>query len=97
MPTTAALEIEKAIRMLMFFSAFIAVAAGNPQAAKVAEVDPMVCIRPTDSDTHSVGTRMRPKKVCKRKSEWSAPESGTSRDQGQDKPATAAGASGNRQ
>jgi hypothetical protein len=81
--------------MLMFFSAFMAVAAANPQAAKPAEADPIVCNRPTDSDTHSVGTRMRPKKVCKRKSEWGALDSGTGRDQ--DKPATATGAGGGRQ
>ncbi len=83
--------------MLMFFSAFMAVAAANPPAAKPAQADPVLCIRPTDSDTHSVGTRMRPKKVCKRKSEWGALDSGASRDQGQDKPATAAGAGGGRQ
>ncbi len=83
--------------MLMFFSVFMAVAAANPQAAKSAEADPVVCVRPTDSDTHSVGTRMRPKKVCKRKSEWGALDSATSRDQNQIKPATAAGASGGRQ
>jgi hypothetical protein len=82
--------------MLMFFSASMAVAAANPQAAKPVQADPIVCIRPTDSDTHSVGTRMRPKKVCKRKSEWGALDSGTGRDQ-QDKPATATGAGGGRQ
>lgn len=54
--------------MLMFFSAFMAVAAAGPQAAKPVEHDPMICTRP--SVEHSVGTRMRPRKVCKRKSEW---------------------------
>jgi hypothetical protein len=83
--------------MLMISSAFMAVAAANPQAAKPAQADPIVCIRPTDSDTHSVGTRMRPKKVCKRKSEWGAVDSGAARDQSQDKPATASGAGGGRQ
>ena len=83
--------------MLMFFSAFMAVAVANPQAAKAVEADPVVCIRPSDFDTHSVGTRMRPKKVCKRKSEWGVLDSGTRRDQNQDKPATAAGAGGGRQ
>jgi len=83
--------------MLMFFSAFMAVAAANPQAAKPAEADPVVCVRPTDSDTHSVGTRMRPKKVCKRKSEWGALDSTTGRDQNQIKPETASGAGGGRQ
>ena len=75
----------------------MAVAAANPQATKVAEADPIVCVRPSDSDTHSVGTRMRPKKVCKRKSEWSVPDAGTSRDQNQDKAATAPIAGGGRQ
>jgi hypothetical protein len=82
--------------MLMFFSAFMAVAAANPQATKVAEADPIVCVRPSDSDIHSVGTRMRPKKVCKRKSEWGVLNSGTGRDQNQVKPETAAGAGGGR-
>ena len=83
--------------MLMFFSALMAVAAGNPQAAKVAEADRVVCVRPSDSDTHSVGTRMRPKKVCKRKSEWGVLNSGTGREQNQAKPITAEGEGGGRQ
>jgi hypothetical protein len=40
---------------------------------------------------------MRPKKVCKRKSEWGAVDSGAARDQSQNKPATASGAGGGRQ
>ena len=83
--------------MLMFFSAFMAVAAASPQAAKPVEADPVVCTRPSDSDVHSVGTRMRPRKVCKRKSEWQALNPGTGRQGNQDKPATAAGAGGGRQ
>ena len=83
--------------MLMFFSAFMAVAAANPQAAKPAEADPIVCVRPSDSDTHSVGTRVRPKKVCKRKSEWGTVESSTSHDENQAKPPAATGGGGGRQ
>ena len=83
--------------MLMFFSALMAVAAANPQAGNPAEADPIVCVRPSDSDTHSVGTRMRPKKVCKRKSEWGVPGSNAGRDQNQVKPATAPGEGGGRQ
>jgi len=83
--------------MLMFFSAFMAVAAANPQAARPVEADPVVCKRPSDSDTHSVGTRMRPKKVCKPKSEWQALNAGSPRAGPQHKPATAAGAGGGRQ
>ena len=83
--------------MLMFFSAFMAVTAANPKAAKSVEADPVVCVRPSDSDTHSVGTRMRPKKVCKRKSEWGVLDTSTGRDQNQDKGATAPVASGGRQ
>jgi hypothetical protein len=83
--------------MLMFFSAFVAVSVANPQAAKQAEADPVVCVRPSDSDTHSVGTRMRPKKVCKRKSEWAVPDAGTRRDQNQAKPVTAPVPGGDRQ
>ena len=82
--------------MLMFFSAFMAVTAANPPAAKSVEADPVVCVRPSDSDTHSVGTRMRPKKVCKRKSEWGVLDAGTSRDHSQDKAATAPVAGGGR-
>ena len=83
--------------MLMFFSAFMAVSAANPQTAKQAEADPVVCVRPSDSDTHSVGTRVRPKKVCKRKSEWGVLDSRTRRDQNQVKPVTAPVAGGGRQ
>ena len=83
--------------MLMFFSALMAVSAANPQAAKLAEADPVLCVRPSDSDTHSVGTRMRPKKVCKRKSEWGVLDSGTRRDQNQVKPVTAPVPGGDRQ
>ncbi len=83
--------------MLMFFSAFMAVTAVGPQATKVAEADPVVCIRPSDSDTHSVGTRMRPKKVCKRMSEWAVPEAGARRDQNQAKPVTDPVTDGGRQ
>jgi hypothetical protein len=83
--------------MLMFFSAFMAVTAADPQAAKSAEADPVVCGRPSDSDTHSVGTRMRPKKVCKRKSEWSVLGSNNGRDQNQVKSATVPVAAGGRQ
>ena len=82
--------------MLMFFSAFMAVAAANPQAVKSVEADPVVCVRPSDSDTHSVGTRMRPKKVCKRKSEWGVLDSATGRDPTQVKPVTAPVAGGGR-
>jgi hypothetical protein len=80
----------------MFFSAFMAVAAANPPAAKPVEADPIVCMRPTDSDVHSVGTRMRPRKVCKPKSEWQARNPGTPHDGHQDKPATAPVAGGGR-
>ena len=83
--------------MLMFFSAFMAVAAANPQTVKPVEADPVVCTRPSDSDVHSVGTRMRPRKVCKPKSEWQARNAGTPRDAHQVKPATAAGAGAGRQ
>jgi hypothetical protein len=83
--------------MLMFFSAFMAVSAANPQAAKQAEADAVVCVRPSDSDTHSVGTRVRPKKVCKRKSEWGVVNSGTRSDQNQVKPVNAPVAGDGRQ
>ena len=81
--------------MLMVFSALMAVAAANPQAVKPAENDPVVCTRPADSDAHSVGTRMRPRKICKRKSEWQALNEGTqseaNRDKRTEKPAPVAG------
>ena len=86
--------------MLVFFSAFMAVAAAGPQAAKPVEQDPVICTRP--SDEHSVGTRMRPRKVCKRQSEWQALDQRTQRAPDQDKQragtsAPLAGAGGGRQ
>ena len=81
--------------MLMFFSAFIAVAAAGPPAAKPVEQDPIVCTRP--SNEHSVGTRMRPRKVCKRKSEWEGQSSEREPNQTKQRdgaPAPVAGAGG---
>jgi hypothetical protein len=83
--------------MWMFFGALMVATAANPPAASAVVADPLVCRRPSDSDTHSVGTRMRPKKVCKPKSEWQALNAGTPRDGPQDKPATGAGAGAGRQ
>jgi hypothetical protein len=83
--------------MLMFFGALMVATAANPPAASAVVADPLVCRRPSVSDTHSVGTRMRPKKVCKRKSEWGVLGSNTGRDQNQAKPVTAPVAGGGRQ
>ena len=71
--------------MLMVFSALMAVGAAAPQAVKPADNDPVVCTRPFDADIHSVGTRMRPRKVCKRKSEWQALNEGTQSEANRDR------------
>jgi hypothetical protein len=65
--------------MLMILSALAAISEA-PQAspAKAAEADPIVCSRPrSDSE---VGTRMRPKKICMKKSDWDYQEKHVQRE-----------------
>jgi len=65
--------------MITLFLAFAA-AAQAPVAAPAspsgapADADPVVCQRP---DTSEVGTHMRPKRVCMRKSDWDIVEKRT--------------------
>ena len=46
----------------------LAAAAVEPSAAPTKNSDPVVCVR--QSVGAEVGTHMRPKKVCMKKSEW---------------------------
>ena len=52
--------------MLIVFSALIA-AAPTPVTAEAANDDPIVCKGRSES---VVGTRIKPKKTCMKKSEW---------------------------
>lgn len=65
--------------MLIILSVLAAL-SGSPQASpgKTTEADPVVCTRPrADSE---VGTHMRPKKICMRKSDWDYQEKHVQRE-----------------
>ena len=53
----------------------LAAAAAEPTAAPTKETDPIVCAR--QSVGSEVGTHMRPRKVCMKKSEWNLVEQHT--------------------
>lgn len=46
----------------------LGLAVADQPPASAAEADPVVCVRPRAGS--EVGTHMRPKKVCLKKSEW---------------------------
>lgn len=57
---------------------FAALAAGQGNAGTAPPPDdPIVC---KTSKVHNVGTRMKPKPVCRPKSEWAADERDTQRE-----------------
>jgi hypothetical protein len=58
----------------MMFVAMLALTAVEPNVV-AAEKDPVVCARQTVGS--EVGTHMRPKKVCMKKSEWELVEAHT--------------------
>ena len=53
----------------------LAAAAAEPAATPAKDIDPIVCAR--QSVGSEVGTHMRPKKVCMKKSEWNLVEQHT--------------------
>jgi hypothetical protein len=59
---------------MLILIAALAVAADTPPAAQATDSDSVVCKRARTSD---VGTHMRPKPVCMKKSEWDLVEKHT--------------------
>jgi hypothetical protein len=60
---------------MLIFMAFVAAAADVPAASEAAKnADPIVCKRDRTSE---VGTHMRPKPVCMKKSDWDIVEKKT--------------------
>jgi hypothetical protein len=57
------------------FLLVLAVAAAEPTTAPAKDSDPVVCARQAVGS--EVGTHMRPKKVCMKKSEWTLVEQHT--------------------
>ena len=53
--------------MLLILSAFLAASAQSAVAGQPAKEDPIVCKGRSES---VVGTRIKPKKTCLKKSEW---------------------------
>jgi hypothetical protein len=62
---------------LTFLLAFAAQPAAEPQPVAVAEADPIVCHGRSES---VVGTRIKPKKICMKKSDWDYQEKHTQRE-----------------
>jgi hypothetical protein len=60
--------------MLILLAALATAADTPPPAQGVKDADPIVCKRPHTSD---VGTHMRPKPVCMKKSDWEYTEKNT--------------------
>jgi hypothetical protein len=66
--------IREEIQMLVFLSLLAAAAQAPAATPPAADKDPIIC---TSSGQSEVGTHMRPKKVCMRKSDWDYVEKNT--------------------
>lgn len=62
--------------MFLVFSAFLAAGQAAPVTVKADGEDKIICRR----ERSEVGTHMRPKKKCLRKSEWALMEEATKRE-----------------
>lgn len=62
---------------MLIIVAALAVAASSPDAAQPPAADPVVCKRDKSSD---VGTHMRPKPICMKKSDWDYVEKNTQQE-----------------